>query len=75
VLVGGTVTESGVARGYVFARVVHGDQALPRFEHWFPASGPSEVFGVLTSDYDWLFVAGVATANGDSQARITRIHG
>jgi hypothetical protein len=70
-LVAGAVTEKGTLRGYVFARPVYGNAGSPPlFEHWFPASGPSEALGVLVDAYDRIFAGGYITANGATQARL-----
>ena len=75
-LVVGAVTENGALRGYVFARPVYGEPGWPRlFEHWFPASAPSEVLGVLVDTYDRILPAGYITVNGSTQARLVWIHG
>ena len=74
-IVGGSVTQSGALRGYMFARVVHKDAALPVLEHWLPVSAASEILGVLASEFDRLFVAGFLTVNGETQARVSLIHG
>lgn len=74
VIVAGSITENGARRGYVAAHVVGEIATLPLFEHWFPASKPSEAFAVLVNDYDRIFVAGFTTVNGNTQARITQLH-
>jgi hypothetical protein len=75
-IVAGIVTEKGVARGYVSARRVGGEEILPLFDHWFPASAaPSEALGVLLDAYDRIFVGGYITGNGATQSRLVLIHG
>lgn len=74
VIIAATVQEDGAPRGYVFARTVGEKAALPLFEHWFPASKPSEALGVLVDAYDRIFPAGYITS-GATQARIELIHG
>jgi hypothetical protein len=65
-----------VARGYVSARRVGGEEILPLFDHWFPASAaPSEALGVLRDTYDRIFVGGYITGNGATQSRLVLIHG
>jgi len=75
-LVAGAVTEKGALRGYVFARPVYGNSGSPPlFDHWFPASAPSEALGILVDTYDRIFPAGYITANGSTQARLVWLHG
>jgi hypothetical protein len=75
-LVAATVTEKGALRGYVFARPVYGNSGSPPlFDHWFPASAPSEALGILVDTYDRIFPAGYITANGSTQARLVWLHG
>ncbi|MBL9100388.1 MAG: hypothetical protein JNL82_05495 [Myxococcales bacterium] len=73
-LVAGAVTQNGKLRGYVFGRKV--DVLGPfTFEHWYPGVGPSEALGIVRDAYDRIFPAGYITVNGETQARITLIHG
>ncbi len=75
-LVGGAVSDKGVLRGYLFARKVGDNNALlPLFDHWFPASLPSEALGVLVDAYDRIFAAGYITANGSTQSRLSLVSG
>lgn len=74
VIVAGSITENGARRGYVAAHLVGEITPLPLFEHWFPASKPSEAFAALVNDYDRIFAAGFTTVNGHTQARITQLH-
>ncbi len=74
-LVGGAISDKGVLRGYLFARMVGENAALPLFSHWFPASNPSEVLAVLVDAYDRIFAAGYITANGSTQSRLSLIAG
>jgi len=75
-IIGGSVPDFGAQRGFVFAHTVKINEALPLFEHWFPASSkPSEVLGVLVNDFDRLFAAGFITANGETHSQITLISG
>jgi hypothetical protein len=73
-LVAGAVTQNGKLRGYVFVRTV-GVYDPPVLEHWYPGLGPSEALGVGRDLYDRIFPAGYITVNGETQARVTRIHG
>ena len=73
-LVAGAVTQNGKLRGYVFGRKV--DVLGPVvFDHWYPGVGPSEALGVVRDAYDRIFPAGYITVSGETQARITLIHG
>lgn len=74
-IISASVPQNGALRGYVFARVVGEKAALPIFEHWFPASKPSEALGVTTDVYDRIFPVGYITTNGSTQARIELNHG
>ena len=74
-LVAGSVTDKGALRGYVFAHRIGGEEVLPLFDLWFPASAPSEALGVLVDAYDRIFPAGYITTNGSTQARLALIHG
>ena len=52
-----------------------GDEVLPLFEHWFPASAAaSEALGVLVDAYDRPFVGGYITTNGATQGRLLLLH-
>jgi hypothetical protein len=73
-LVAGAVTQNGKLRGYVFGRKV-GVNGPILFDHWYPGVGPSEALGIVRDSYDRIFPAGYITVNGETQARITRIHG
>jgi hypothetical protein len=74
VLVAGAVTQNGKLRGYVFGRKV--DVLGPVvFDHWYPGVGPSEALGVVRDAYDRIFPAGYITVSGETQARLTLIHG
>jgi hypothetical protein len=73
-LVAGAVTQNGKLRGYVFGRKV--DVLGPSlFDHWYPGVGPSEALGIARDVFDRIFPAGYITVSGETQARITRIHG
>ena len=73
-LVAGAVTQNGKLRGYVFGRKV--DVLGPLvFDHWYPGVGPSEALGVAHDVFDRITPAGYITVNGETQARVTRIHG
>jgi hypothetical protein len=73
-IVAGAVTQSGKLRGYVFGRKV--DVLGPvEFDHWYPGVGPSEALGVVRDAYDRIFPAGYITVSGETQARLTLIHG
>ena len=74
VLVAGAVTQNGKLRGYVFGREVD-VLGSPLFEHWYPGIGPSEALGIVRDGYDRFFPVGYITVNGETQARVTRIHG
>lgn len=73
-LVAGAVTQNGKLRGYVFGRVV-GQGGPTVFEHEYPGLGPSEALGIATDAFDRIFPAGYVTVNGETQARVTWIHG
>ncbi len=73
-LVAGAVTQNGTLRGYVFGRKVGGD-APAVFDLWYPGVGPSEALGIVRDSYDRIFPAGYITVDGESQARVTLIHG
>ena len=73
-LVAGAVTQNGKLRGYVFGLEVD-VLGLPLFEHWYPGAGPSEALGIVRDGFDRIFPAGYITVSGETQARITRIHG
>jgi len=73
-LVAGAVTQNGKLRGYVFGRAVDNNW-LTGIEHWYPGIGPSEALGIVRDSFDRIFPAGYLTVNGETQARITRIHG
>ncbi len=73
-LVAGAVTQNGKLRGFVFGRKV--DVLGPVvFDHWYPGVGPSEALGVVRDAFDRIFPAGYITVSGETQARITLIHG
>ena len=74
-LVGGTISDKGLLRGYLFARVVGEKEPFPLFDHWFPTSNPSEVLAVIVDAYDRIFAAGYITANGSTQSRLSLIAG
>ena len=73
-LVAGAVTQNGKLRGYVFGRKVD-VLGPPLFEHWYPGIGPSEALGIVRDGYDRIFPAGYITVSGETQARVTRVHG
>jgi hypothetical protein len=73
-LVAGAVTQNGKLRGYVFGRAV-GNNWVTGIEHWYPGIGPSEALGIVRDSFDRIFPVGYLTVNGETQARITRIHG
>ena len=73
-LVAGAVTQNGKLRGYVFGRTI-GLLGPVLFDHWYPGVGPSEVLGIARDSFDRIFPAGYMTVNGETQARITLIHG
>ncbi len=74
VLVAGAVTQNGKLRGYVFGRKVDVPGPVV-FDHWYPGVGPSEALGVVRDAYDRIFPAGSITVSGETQARVTLIHG
>ncbi len=47
----------------------------PLFEHWYPGAGPSEALGIARDIYDRIFPGGYITVSGETQARVTRVHG
>ena len=53
-IVAGIITEKGVARGYVSARRVGGEEILPLFESYFPASAEA----LDTARQNWLAANG-----------------
>lgn len=73
-LVAGALTQNGKLRGYVFGHAV-GQNGWPVLEHEYPGLGPSEALGIVRDVYDRIFPAGYVTVNGETQARITLIHG
>ena len=73
-LVSAAVTQNGKLRGYMFGRKV-GPPAAVLFEHWYPGAGPSEVLGIARDVFDRIFPVGYVTVNGETEARVTRIHG
>jgi len=73
-LVSAAVTQNGKLRGYVFGRRV-GPPGTVLFEHWYPGAGPSEVLGIARDIFDRIFPVGYVTVNGETEARVTRIHG
>ncbi|MBA3948679.1 MAG: hypothetical protein H0X44_01885, partial [Acidobacteria bacterium] len=73
-LVAGAVTQNGKLRGYVFGRSGGGDGPI-MFDHWYPGVGPSEALGIVRDSFDRIFLAGYITVDGETQARITLIHG
>ena len=73
-LVSAAVTQNGKLRGYVFGRKV-GLPGPVLLEHWYPGAGPSEALGIARDVFDRIFPVGYITFNGETQARVTRIHG
>ena len=73
-LVAGTMTQNGKLRGHVFGRAV-GNNWVTGIDHWYPGLGPSEALGIVRDSFDRIFPVGYLTVNGETQARITRIHG
>ena len=73
-LVAGAVTQNGKLRGYVFSRKAD-VLGPPLFDHWYPGAGPSEALGIVRDSYDRISPAGYITVSGETQARVTRIHG
>jgi hypothetical protein len=73
-LVAGAVTQNGKLRGYVFGRAVKNNW-VTGIDHWYPGIGPSEALGIVRDSFDRIFPVGYLTVNGETQARITRIHG
>ncbi|MBA3545734.1 MAG: hypothetical protein H0T76_04555 [Nannocystis sp.] len=73
-LVSAGVTQNGKLRGYVFGRKV-GPPGTVLLEHWYPGAGPSEALGIIRDGFDRIFPVGYVTVNGETEARITRIHG
>ena len=73
-LVSAAVTQNGKLRGYVFGRKV-GPPAAILFDHWYPGAGPSEALGIARDVFDRIFPVGYVTVNGETEARVTRIHG
>ena len=73
-LVAGAATQNGKLRGYVFAHEVDLHHPIV-FGHWYPGVGPSEALGIVRDSFDRIFPAGYITVNGETQARITLIHG
>lgn len=73
-LVSAAVTQNGKLRGYVFGRKV-GPPAPVLFDHWYPGAGPSEALGIVRDAFDRIFPVGYVTVNGETEARVTRIHG
>jgi hypothetical protein len=45
------------------------------FDHWYPGAGPSEALGIARDGFDRIFPVGYITVNGETEARVTRIHG
>jgi len=73
-LVSAAVTQNGKLRGYVFGREV-GPPGVVLFQHWYPGAGPSEALGIVRDGFDRIFPVGYVTVNGETEARVTRIHG
>ncbi|MBA3548626.1 MAG: hypothetical protein H0T76_19245 [Nannocystis sp.] len=73
-LVAGAVMQNGKLRGYVFGRKLD-VLGPPVFDHWYPGVGPSEALGIVRDRYDRILPAGYITVSGETQARVTRIHG
>ena len=73
-LVSAAVMQNGKLRGYVFGRKV-GPAGAVLLEHWYPGLGPSEALGIVRDGFDRIFPVGYITVNGETQARVTRIHG
>ena len=73
-LVSAAVTQNGKLRGYVFGRKV-GPPGAVLFHHWYPGAGPSEALGIVRDNFDRIFPVGYVTVNGETEARVTRIHG
>jgi hypothetical protein len=73
-LVAGAVTQNGKLRGRVFGRTI-GLLGPVLFDHWYPGVGPSEALGIARDSFDRILPAGYMTVNGETQARITLIHG
>ena len=73
-LVAGAVTQNGKLRGYVFGRAVKNNW-VTGIDHWYPGIGPSEALGIVRDSFDRILPVGYLTVNGETQARITRIHG
>ncbi len=73
-LVSAAVTQNGKLRGYVFGRKV-GPPGAVLFDHWYPGAGPSEALGIARDVFDRIFAVGYVTVNGETEARVTRIHG
>ena len=72
-LVSAAVTQNGKLRGYVFGRKV-GPPGAVLFDHWYPGAGPSEALGIARDVFDRIFPVGYVTVNGQTEARVTRIH-
>ncbi len=73
-LVAGAVSQNGKLRGYVFAREI-GINGPILLEHWYPGVGASEALGILRDSFDRIFPAGYITVSGETQARVTLLHG
>jgi hypothetical protein len=73
-LVSAAVTQNGKLRGYVFGRKI-GPPGAVLFHHWYPGAGLSEALGIARDSFDRIFPVGYITVNGETEARVTRIHG
>jgi len=73
-LVAGAVTQNGKLHGYVFAREV-GVNGPILLDHWYSGLGPSEALGIVRDSFDRIFPAGYITVSGETQGRLTLIHG
>jgi len=73
-LVAGAVTQNGKLRGYVFGRAVLNNW-VTGIDHWYPGVGSSEALGIVRDTFDRILPVGYLTVNGETQARISRIHG